>query len=96
MPIEFPRATDSRLRRRKSSGVLPAGCATGVGQPCAPVEPLADVRRTDARSAQIGGPDDIAQRFQVSAYSGEPVESSASRNLLSKHDWRAALCDEPV
>jgi hypothetical protein len=46
----------------------------GVGHPASghPEEPLADVRRADARSAQIGGPDGIAQAFQVSAYSGEP------------------------
>jgi hypothetical protein len=31
------------------------------------------MRRADARSAQIGGPDDIAQDVQVIAYSGEPI-----------------------
>jgi hypothetical protein len=45
----------------------------GDGQPfSAPVEPLPDVRGANARRAQIGGPDGIPQRFQVSAYSGEP------------------------
>jgi hypothetical protein len=52
------------------------------------------VRRPDARSAQIGGPDGISQCFQVSAYSGEPLPSSLARNLLSKDDWRQALLNE--
>jgi hypothetical protein len=52
------------------------------------------MRRPDARSAQIGGPDRISQCFQVSAYSGEPFTSKARRNLLSKDRWRAALGDE--
>jgi len=52
------------------------------------------VRRTAARSAQIGGPDSISHRFQVSPYSGEPSTPSLARNLLSKHDWRAALLNE--
>lgn len=66
--------------------------SVGVGHP---VQPLSDVRRTDARSAQIGGPDGISHCLQVSAYSGEPFSASSARNLLSKHDWRAALADEP-
>jgi len=52
------------------------------------------VRRADARSAQIGGPDGISHRFQVSAYSGEPKAAILARNLLSKDDWRAALVNE--
>jgi len=52
----------------------------GVGYP---EQPLPDVRRADARSAQIGGPNPIAHRFQVSTYSGEPFTSSRARNLLS-------------
>jgi len=59
-----------------------------------PVQPLPDVRRPDARSAQIGGPDRISQCFQVSAYSGEPFTSKLARNLFSKHNWRTALGDE--
>jgi hypothetical protein len=44
-----------------------------VGQPnSSPPDPLPDVRRADARSAQIGGPDIISHRFQVSSYTGEP------------------------
>jgi len=65
----------------------------GVGHP---EEPLPDVRRPDARSAQIGGPDGISQRLQVSVYSGEPLASKAARNLLSKDDCRLALADEFV
>jgi hypothetical protein len=69
----------------------------GVGQPLSDeVEPLADVRRTDARSAHIGGPCCISHCFQVKAYSVEPSPSVLARNLLSKDCWRAALCDEPV
>ena len=59
-----------------------------------PVEPLPDVRRPDARSAQIGGPEGIAQCFQVSSYSGEPETPIIARNLLSKDRWRSALGDE--
>jgi hypothetical protein len=59
-----------------------------------PVQALSDVRRARARSAQIGGPDGITQRFQVSTYSGEPFTSRFARNLLSKDDWREALGDE--
>lgn len=42
---------------------------SGVGHP---EQPLPDVRRADARSAQIGSPDGIAHRFQINSYSGEP------------------------
>lgn len=55
----------------------------GVGHP---PQPLSDVRRADARSAQIGAPDSISQSFQVSTYSGEPRPSSLARNLLSSDD----------
>jgi len=66
--------------------------AFGVGNP---VKPLPDVRRPDARSAQIGRPNGIAQRFQVSAYSGEPATSKRARSLLPKNEERVALSDEP-
>jgi len=55
--------------------------ARGVGTP---INPLADLGRADARSAQIGGPDCISTSFQVSTNSGEPLESIDVRNLLSK------------
>jgi hypothetical protein len=63
----------------------------GVGHP---EEPLPDVRCADARRAQIGGPDGISQRFQVSAYSSEPLPAKAACNLFPNDDWRAALRDE--
>jgi hypothetical protein len=37
--------------------------AVGVGQP---VQPLPDVRGTDARSAKINRPDGVTRRFQIS------------------------------
>jgi hypothetical protein len=49
---------------------------------------------SDARSAQIGGPDFILQRLQVIAYSGEPFTSKRACNLFSKDHCRAALGDE--
>ena len=59
--------------------------AVGVGH-ADEVEALSDVRGADARSAQIRSPDGVARSFQVSAYSGEPVEASSARNLLAKKD----------
>src|SRR5262245_13574370 len=66
---------------------------TGVGH-----EPqsLPDVRRADARSAQIGGPDGIYQSLQVSSNSGEPLAAIRACNLLAKDHCRAALGDEAV
>jgi hypothetical protein len=52
------------------------------------------VRCADARSAQIGGPDDIVQVFQVSRYSNEPFSPKAACNLLSKDRWNVPLHDE--
>jgi hypothetical protein len=54
------------------------------------------MRCPDARSAQIGGPNGISHRFQVSAYNGEPLPSSLACNLFSKDNWRAALGDKSV
>jgi hypothetical protein len=54
------------------------------------------VRRSDARSAQIGSPAGISQSFQVKANSGEPFTSILARNLLSKHRCRSPLGDEIV
>jgi hypothetical protein len=56
---------------------------------------LPDVRRPDARSAQICRPDGVARFLQVSAYSVEPPEGIAARNLLSSDRCRSALADEP-
>lgn len=58
------------------------------------VQPLSDVRRTDARSAQIGRPDGVLRAFQVSPNKVEPSEAVFARNLLSKHNWRPALRQE--
>jgi hypothetical protein len=66
----------------------PAIFAIGVGHPDEP-ESLSDVRRPDARSAQISRPDGVARCFQVSLYKVEPIEAVLARNLLSKDDWRA-------
>jgi hypothetical protein len=72
-------------------------CACGVVQPFSDKpETLADVRGADARSAQICRPNGVARCFHVSTYSVEPAEAVLARNLLSKDNWRAALCDEPV
>jgi hypothetical protein len=54
------------------------------------------MRRSDARSAQIGSPAGISQVFQVKANSCEPLAPIRARNLLSKNDWRSALGDEVV
>jgi len=79
--------------------LLPASCPlvttgqVGVGHP---EQPLSPVRRSDARSAQIGSPAGISQSFQVKANSGEPFTSIRARNLLAKHRCRSALGDEAV
>jgi hypothetical protein len=85
LPVLTNASSDARLYCRTSFVVQ-------VGHP---EKALPDVRGADARSAQIGAPDGIAQLFQVRAYSGEPVPSSLARNLLAKDRWRAALADEP-
>src|SRR5208282_2884150 len=58
------------------------------------IEPLADVRSTDARSAQIRRPNGVTRSFQVSENKIEPLETVRARNLLSKDNWRTALLDE--
>jgi len=60
------------------------------------VQPLPDVRRTEARSAEIERPCGVVQTFQVSLYKVEPSPTALACNLLSKHDARAALCNEVV
>jgi len=93
-----PLRSASRAAPAKVRTLLLPSFAPGDGHPVAPggteEEPLAPVRGADARSAQIGGPDDISQVFQVSAYRGEPRPAIRARNLLSKQDWREALTDE--
>ena len=56
-----------------------------------PIKSLPDVRRTDARSAQICRPDGVLRTFQVSEYSIEPSKGIRTCNLLTKNDCRAAL-----
>lgn len=70
---------------------LVAKMLVGVGHP---VQSLSDVRRTDARRAEIDRPEGVARSFQVSVYKVEPSKSVFARNLLTKDDWRAALPDE--
>jgi hypothetical protein len=59
-----------------------------------PEKSLSDVRRTDARSAQIGSRAGISQLLQVSEYSRQPRPASSTGNLLAKYRWRAMLRDE--
>jgi hypothetical protein len=89
----IPFALIAARRSRKVLSVVLYAPASGVGHP---EQPLSDVRRADARSAQIGGPDGISDCFQVSTYSGEPFTSILARNLFSKDRCRAALGDEAV
>jgi hypothetical protein len=63
----------------------------GVGQP---VEPVSDMRSTDARRRKRDRPDPVSQAFQVILYKVDPRICVAARNLLSKDDCRAALADE--
>lgn len=83
---------------------LPSRCATMPGvsfQSRAagvthPVEPVSDVRRTDARTRERDRPDGVTHGFQVIAYKVDPRICVLARNLLSKDDWRSALADEVV
>jgi hypothetical protein len=94
-PIFTPRACAFRFRCWNASGVPFAGCATGVGQPVSdPPEPLADVRRTDARSAEIDRPCGVARSFQISEYKVEPLKAVLACNLLANDNIRLALGDE--
>jgi hypothetical protein len=86
-PLRFSR---SILASRVSTLLVPS-IAPGVGHP---EQPLSDVRRAEARSAQIGGPDGITQRFQVNAYSIEPFASKSTRSLFAKQCCRSSLGDE--
>ena len=52
------------------------------------------MRTVEARSAQIARPEGVTRVFHVSRYKIEPFERA--RNLLSKHDWRAALRDKAL
>jgi hypothetical protein len=79
------------LRSKNRSGVPPASAAAGVAHE---VQSLSDVRRADARSADIRCPDGVTRSFHVSVNSVEPTETVLARNLLSKDDRRLAELDE--
>jgi hypothetical protein len=82
------RPVAARLGRAGPSG----STVCGVGRE---EQPLSDVRSANARRCKIGRPEGVACRFQINRNSVEPLEPSRARNLLSKHDCRAALSDEP-
>lgn len=63
----------------------------GVGHP---VEPVTDVRSTDARRRKRDRPDPVSQAFQVILYKVDPRICVTACNLFSKDDWRAALLNE--
>jgi hypothetical protein len=67
----------------------------GVGQLFRePPEPLSDMGRADARSAEIDRPCGVARSFQVSLNKVEPSEAVLACNLLTKDEARTALSDE--
>jgi hypothetical protein len=69
----------------------------GVGRPFSnPPEALPDMRRADARSAEIDRPAGVARVFQVSVYKVEPTKAVFACNLFTKDNVRAALADEVV
>ena len=76
---------------KSGDGKRRASALVAVGHP---VQPLSDVRGTDACSAEICRPDGVARCFQVSLYKVEPVEAVRACNLLTKDDARTALADE--
>ena len=81
-----------------------SGIPLGLAPPCtnadcgvsgSPIEALSDVRRPDARRAQIKRPCGVKRAFQVSRYSIVPGEGSLASNLLPKDLTRETLADEP-
>ena len=99
-------ATSLKLSRRISqlslfpASLLPfcAGVpAIGVGQPlCCEVQSLSDVRRADARSAEIDRFEGVTLSFHVSVYKVEPSKAVLARNLLAKNNGGVCLGDEVV
>jgi hypothetical protein len=67
--------------------------AAAVGHP---VQSVPDVRSADARSRERNGPEGVAHSFQICLYKVDPRPDVRACNLLTKHDWRAALLDEVV
>lgn len=76
---------------------LSARLLVGVGHE---VQTLPDVRRPEARSAQIDRPDGVALCFQISVNKVEPSKPVLGRNLLAKDrdiSWLASLDEvEPM
>lgn len=97
-PLPFLCVSFTRSRRASQAvPVFPASIVLGVGQPLHDEpESLPDMRRADARSAEIDRCEGVARSFHVSVYKVEPSEAVLARNLLTKDDWRAALFDEEV
>ena len=81
------------LRCLRASCAPPEPCTADVGVGHEE-QSLSDVRRTDARSAEIDSPDGVVRCFQVSVNKVEPTEAVLARNLFSKHRCRLALPDE--
>lgn len=67
--------------------------ACGVGHP---IEPVPDVRGTDARRRKRDRPDGVIHGFHVILYKVDPSIRVVARNLLSKNNCRSALADEVV
>nr|CUV57405.1 protein of unknown function [Ralstonia solanacearum] len=67
--------------------------ACGVGHP---IEPVTDVRGTDARSRKRDRPDGVVHGFHVILYKVDPSVCALARNLLSKNNCRPALADKVV
>ena len=65
----------------------------GVGHE---VQSLSDVRRAEARRANIDTPNGVCRCFQVSRNSAEPSEAVFARNLLTKDYSRRTLPDEVI
>jgi hypothetical protein len=68
-----------------------ASYAFGVGHE---VQPLSDVRRTEARRAEIRYPHGVTLSFQVRAYIVEPSKAVFRANLFAKDRIRVAESDE--
>src|SRR5262245_37959077 len=92
-PLPFL-CSDFRIFRRSIQVVSMSFCGPAFGVGHEP-QSLPDVRSADARSAKIRRPNGVTRSFQVIRHGIEPLKGNLARNLLSKHDWRAALADEP-
>jgi hypothetical protein len=57
---------------------------------------LSDVRRTDARSAEITNPDGVTRCFHVRLNKVEPSERVRACNLFAKNQRRFSLGNEVV